>query len=401
MVSNIIMNKPILITAIISCMIISSCKKEQPPHPQAVSVNLYTVKSQKVIYYDRYTATAAALSQVNLHPQVQGYITGIFFKEGSFVKKGEKLYEIDRTIYENNYNAALANLNAAESNLKQSQQDATRYEYLNKNRAVAKQIYDHAIATLENSQSAYKAAQEALKTAKTNLDYSIITAPFDGSIGFSQVKLGDLAAGGATLLNTISTVDPMGVDFLINEKLLPYFENIQDNKMPPIDSLFTLILPDNSAYSFTGKISVIDRAVDSQTGSIRIRLVFPNPKHALRTGMSLVVLVHNLDLTPQLVIPYSAVVEEMGEYFVYQSKDSVMSNSDAGESSSTASPQRHALFAFQRKISLGAIIEPNVIIKKGLKDGDKIVVAGVQSLHNGSPITQKEGSSNVNARTTR
>jgi RND family efflux transporter MFP subunit len=384
------MNKVILITAIISCLFFTSCKQDQTPPPPSVPVNLFTVKSQKVVYYDRYTSTAAALNQVNLHPQVQGYITGIFFKEGSYVKKGAKLYEIDRSIFENNYNTAAANLKVAEGNLKQSQQDADRYESLYKNRAVAKQIYDHAMITLENSHNAYKSADEALKTARTNLSYSVITAPFDGTIGFSQVKLGDLAIIGQTTLNTISSDDPMGVDFLINEKQLSYFEDIQNNTNPPVDSLFTLILPDNTFYPYMGKLSVIDRAVDSQTGSIRIRLVFPNIKHQLRAGMSLVVQVHNLDSNLQMLIPGNAIVEEMGEYFVYLAKDSVIVNPAKTASSSQQGKRDPVLFAFQKKVKLGATIGPNVIVKDGIKDGDKIVVDGVQSLHNGSQISQKE-----------
>lgn len=388
------MNKLILVTAIITGLILSSCKKEQPVRAPSIPVNLYTVKSQKVVYFDRYTATAAALSQVNLHPQVQGYITGIFFKEGSYVKKGQKLYEIDKSIYENNYNTAAANLQVAEGNLKQAQQDADRYEYLNKNRAVAKQIYDHAMVALENSKNAYKSAEESLKTASTNLGYSTISAPFDGEIGFSQVKLGDLAVTGQTTLNTISSVDPMGVDFLINEKQLSFFEKIQDNSGDPVDSLFTLILPDNSSYPFTGKISVIDRAVDPQTGSLRIRLVFPSPKHNLRTGMSLVLQVRNLDSNPQLVIPNSAVVEEMGEYFVYEAKDTVVKNSGEKEGNPGQQKNSNATFAFQRKVKLGAIIGPNVIVKEGIREGDKIVVDGVQSLHNGSAIAPKDRRNN-------
>jgi membrane fusion protein (multidrug efflux system) len=338
-------------------------------------VNLLTVKSQKVVYYERYTSTAVALSQVDLRPQVQGYITGLFFKEGSYVKKGDKLYEIDKSIYENNYKTAAANLKVAEGNLKQAQQDADRYESLYKNKAVAKQIYDHAMITLENSKNACKSADEALKTASTNLNFSVIIAPFSGTIGFSQVKLGDLVNVGQTILITISSDDPIGVDLLINEKQLSYFENIQNNSTHPVDSLFTLILPDNSFYPFIGKISVIDRAVDSQTGSIRIRLV---------------VQVHNLESSPQLLIPGAAVVEEMGEYFVYVAKDSV--NVIQGETGN--SPQQGkknlALFAFQKKVRIGATIGPNVIVKEGIKEGDKIVVDGVQSLHNGSQISQKE-----------
>ena len=349
-------------------------------------MNLFTAKAQSVTYYDRYTATTVALNQVNLLPQVQGYITGIFFKEGSRVKQGQKLYDIDRRIYEDNYKTAAANVKVAEGNLKQAQQDADRYQYLNNNKAVAKQIYDHAMITLENSQNAYQSALAALRTAETNLTYSIITAPFDGTVGFSQVKLGDLVTVGQTVLITISTDDPMGVDFLINEKQLSFFNDLQNMRHRLIDSLFTLILPNNSLYSYIGKLSVIDRAVNPQTGSIRVRLLFRNPTSSLRAGMSCVVRVHNQDPTAQLVIPNKAVVEEMGEYFVYVAKDSVITNSSdaAGEHPAAKDPPH--LFAFQKKVQLGAIIGPNVIIKNGIEEGDIIVSDGIQSLHNGSHI---------------
>jgi len=380
------MNRPLLSIAFIGCLVLCSCKQVQPPPPPSVQVNLYSVKAQRVTYYDRYTATTVALNQVNLLPEVQGYITGIFFKEGSRVKRGQKLYDIDRRIYEDNYNTAAANVKVAEGNLKQAQQDADRYQYLNNNKAVAKQLYDHAMIALENSKNAYQSTLEALKTATTNLAYSTITAPFDGTIGFSQVKLGDLVTVGQTVLITISSDDPMGVDFLINEKQLSFFSNLKNTVHQSVDSLFTLILPDNSLYSYIGKLSVIDRAVNPQTGSIRVRLLFRNPKTSLRAGMSCVVRVHNQELTAQLVIPNKAVVEEMGEYFVYVAKDSVMNTDDkSGEQSAAKRDPR--LFAFQKKVQLGAVLGPNVIIKDGIKEGDNIVADGIQSLHNGSPIT--------------
>ncbi len=374
------MDRIFLSLSLIISLVFYTCKPDPPPPPQAVQVNLFTVRAQPVTYYDRYTSTTVALSQVNLLPEVQGYITGIFFKEGSHVKQGEKLYEIDRRIYEDTYNNAAANLKVAEGNLKQAQQDADRYEYLNNNKAVAKQLYDHAMIALQNAQSAYKSAEEFLKIASTNLNYSVITAPFDGTIGFSQVKLGDLVTVGQTVLITISTDDPMGVDFLINEKQLSYFENLQRNRYNSIDSLFTLILPNNSLYPYTGKLSVIDRAVNPQTGSIRIRLLFPNPKYYLRAGMSCVVRVRNQESTDQLIIPNKAVVEEMGEYFVYVAKDTSMTNG------TDASKKDDGLFAFQKKVQLGVTIGPNVIIQDGINSGEKIVAEGIQSLHNGSRI---------------
>jgi RND family efflux transporter MFP subunit len=383
--------------AILSSLVLLSCKPKQPQLPPPVPVNLFTVTARPVIYYERYTATTVALSQVNLLPEVQGYITGIFFKEGTYVRKGQKLYEIDRRIYEANYNTAAANLKVAEGNLKQAQQDADRYEYLYNNKAVAKQLYDHAMITLENSKNAYKSAAELLKNANTNLNYSVISAPFDGTVGFSQVKLGDLMTVGQTVLITISSDDPMGVDFLINEKQLSYFDDLQKGKHSSADSLFTLILPNNTMYPFTGSIAVIDRAVNPQTGSVRIRLHFPNPKFYLRAGMSCVVRVHNQDAAPQLLIPNKAVVEEMGEYFVYVAKDTAMTGSRDTTRERSAARQDHGSFAFQKKVQLGATIGPNVIVKNGINEGERIVADGVQSLHNGSQIAPSEDRSAVHS----
>src|ERR1700744_5267427 len=279
------MNKVILNVVLISSVLLAACSKKQPPVNPEVPVNLMKVKAQSVLYYDKYPSTTAALSQVNLLPQVQGAITGIFFTEGGHVKKGQKLYEMDKRIYQAAYDQAVANLQVSQGTLVQSQQDADRYAYLNKYNAVAKQLYDHAIITLENSKSTVRASQQAVRSAKTNLGYSTVYAPFDGTIGISQVRLGNVVSVGTTVLNTISTDDPMAVDFIINEKELPKFEKIQLYKNP-IDSLFTITLPDNSVYPFTGKLSIIDRAVDSQTGSITLRLVFPNKDGILRAGMS-------------------------------------------------------------------------------------------------------------------
>ncbi len=377
-----------------------SCKEKKQPPPQKVPVNLYTVASRPVTYYDQYPSTTEALSQVNLIPQVQGYVTGIFFKEGAKVKKGQKLYEIDQRVYNDTYQQAVANLKVAQGTLVQSRQDADRYVYLNQYHAVAKQLYDHAIITLNNAKNSVKAAQQTVKTAKTNLGYSVIYAPFDGTIGFSQVKLGNLVVVGQTVLNTISTNDPIAVDFYINEKQLAGFEAMEQDKNNDPDSLFTLLLPDNSLYPYVGKISIIDRAVDPQTGTIRVRLVFPNPNDSLKAGMSCVVRVHNQDTSPQIIIPNRAVVEQMGEYFVFIVKDTVINNSDSvtanGKShkskADTAAPKGPQLLAFEKKIQLGQTIGDNVVVTKGLTDGEKIIVDGIQQLHDGVAVNPGKAS---------
>ena len=389
------MSKITLCLIFICSIAFFSCSQKQAPPTPPVPVNLFTVKAQHVLYYDKYPATTQALSQVNIYPQLQGYITGIFFTEGTHVKKGQKLYEIDRRLYEAAYDQAVANQKVAHGTTVQSQEDADRYEYLNKYKAVAKQLYDHAVITLQNAQNAENAAGESVKSAKTNLAFSVITAPFDGTIGFSQVKLGNMVTVGQTILNTISTDDPMAVDFLINEKQLPAFEALEKGKQNTPDSLFTILMPDNSLYPHTGKISVIDRAVNSQTGAIRVRLVFPNPEYNLKAGMSCVVRVHNQESTPQLLIPSKAVVEQMGEYFVFVDKDTLVAANPASEKKDEKKDDKKdekkeemvpGHIALEKKVLLGQTIGPNVIVEDGIKEGDKIVIDGVQLLHDGSKI---------------
>ncbi len=375
------MNRKNILVLLIVCAAFIRCTDKKPQQSNVVPVNLYTVKTQKVFYYDKYPANTVALSQVDLRPEVQGYITAMDFKEGDHVKKGQKLYEIDQRLFQQAYDQAKANLDVAKGNLTEAQQDADRYTYLNKTDAIAKQTLDHAIITLDNAKNSVKAAEEAVKTTETNLTYSTISAPFDGTIGISQVRLGNMVTVGTSVLNTISTDDPMGVDFLISEKQLQHFEDIKDNNQQAVDSLFTIVTPDGSLYPYTGKILIIDRAVNTQTGTIDVRLTFPNPKYSLRPGLSCVVRVHNQDTTPEMVVPNKAVVELMGEYFVYLAKDTVARNQD--DSTKT----HPVMIALQRKIQPGRIIDPNIIIKGGIKPGDRIVVDGVQSLHTGSVIS--------------
>ena len=384
------MNRVILSTIFLSCLVVTACQKKQaPPNPE-VPVNLLKLKPKTVLYYEKIPATTRALNQVNLLPQVAGAVTGMYFTEGTEVHKGQKLYEIDERLYKAAYDQAVANLEVSQSSLVEAQQDADRYVYLNKYNAVAKQLYDHAVVTLEQAKSTVKASEQQVKTAKTNLTYATVYAPFTGTIGISQVRLGEVVSPSVTTLDTLSQDNPMAVDFIINEKNLPFYEKLQHQKIQ-VDSLFSLLMPDNSLYGHLGKLAIIDRAVDPQTGTIRVRLVFDNPDSYLRAGMSCVVRVHNQDVGPQLVVPNKAVIEQMGEYFVYVAKDTLIKVSPDSlkkmDKKAAASANKPKLIAVQKKVQTGQVIGADIIIKSGIKAGDRIIVDGLQSLHDGVPIT--------------
>jgi membrane fusion protein (multidrug efflux system) len=381
------MNRVVSSLVIISCLAVVSCKQKQTPPTPPVPVNLMKATARRVLYYDRYPATTVALSQVDLHAQVTGYIMGIYFTEGTHVTKGQKLYSIDERLYLASVDQAKANLRVDSGNLKQVQQDADRYVYLNKYNAVATQLVDHALISLQNAKDSVIAAQQQLKTAETNLTYANIYAPFDGTIGISQVRLGNLITPGTTVLNTISTDNPMAVDFLVNEAQLGHFLDLKNHKQAEIDSLFTIVLPNQQVYSQLGKISIIDRAVDPQTGAITVRATFPNPDYSMRAGMSCVMRVHNQEESPVIVIPSKAIVEQMGEYFVFVAKDSTYKDPADSANKKADTVQTPKLRAFQVKVQEGQTIGPNVVIRAGLNEGDMVVVDGVQALHDGSVVT--------------
>jgi membrane fusion protein (multidrug efflux system) len=352
-----------LIAGLLSCSGNPANKKTEVP---AIPVTVSNVRLVKAVFYNSYPGNITALKEVELRGQVSGYITGIYFTEGKEVHSGEKLYEIDRRKYEATYKEAQSNVKIAEDNLEKVQRDANRYTDLAKQDAVAKQLLDNSMTDLNNTRQQVDAANSELVKAKTDFDYSLINAPFDGTIGFSGVRLGTLITPGQTLLNTVSSDDPMGVDFEISENELSRFRQLENAGISTNDTTFKITLPDNSTYPFFGKISVIDRAVDPLTGTIRVRITVPNHEKILKAGMSCKVLVLNAYAGEQIVIPLESVLEQLSEYFVYIIKDNK---------------------AQQVKVSLGPRVNANVIVLKGLKGDETIVIDGIQKLHDGSEIT--------------
>jgi membrane fusion protein (multidrug efflux system) len=355
------------ISAVSMALLPISCKKSSTINQFGgpVPVVPYTVEQRNIAYYDSYPGTVAALNEVELHSQVGGYITGIYFKEGSKVLKDQKLYEIDRRKYSAALEQSRANVKISEANLEKAQRDADRYTSLLTQNAIARQIYDDALTYLEDARMQLKAAESNLVNAETDYNYSLITAPFSGTIGFSQVKPGTYVVPGQTLLNTISTDDPVGVDFYINEKSISGFLDIKRREISKADSTFRILLPDNSEYQYNGRLSVIDRAVDRQTGTIKVRLEFPNQEGNLRPGMDCKVKVLNGSSGSQVVIPFKAVIEQMSEYFVYTIKNDT---------------------AKQVKVVPALNLGEYIAVKGGIKPGDEIVLEGLQKIHNGSAV---------------
>lgn len=335
-----------------------------PPPP--VSVSVITVKDTVAGSYDEYPATVAALNEVKLTAQVSGYITGVYFKDGDKVSKGERLYTIDQQVYGANLQQAIANLQVQQTNLLKAQKDADRYHELQKHDAIATQQVDYADAALDAARKQVAAAQANVNAVRANVGFAVIRAPFSGTIGISQVKAGTAVVAGQTVLNTVSTDDPVAVDINVNQNDIFRFLKLQQQKQDKFDTTFTLYFG-GDRYDFPGKIYLIDRAVDQQTGTIKARLLFPNQRGMLKPGMNATVKVATNNRFPSIVIPYKAVTEQLGENFTYV----------VGDSNKVR----------QQKVELGPQLGGGVVITSGLQPGDRVVVEGVQNLHQGSVIT--------------
>jgi len=358
--------------ALAALMSWSACGGKPDPSQQQfppTAVNLYTVKEGSAEYFDLYPATVSALNQVDVRSNVAGYISGIYFTEGQVVRKGEKLYSIDAQQYKGNYEQAVAGLKVAEANQIKAQQDADRYEELSKQDAVARQTLDHAVADLEAAKKQVEAAKANVSAVETNLRYTTIYAPFSGTIGISAVKMGASVTPGQTILNTISSDDPMAVDIAADQKQIPQFIQFEQKKTSrTLDSTFTLMLADRTIYSDYGKMFMIDRAVDPQTGTIKARFLFSNGQRLLKPGMNVNLRVKNYLPAKSILIPFRAVVEQMGEYFVVKDNKAAI-----------------------HKVSLGNRIRDLVVVQQGVQPNDEIVIDGVQKLRDGAAVTSASG----------
>ncbi len=359
--------------SLIGAAIITSCggkQQQQQAGPQAIPVTVTPVKEEIVVKGEEFPGTIVPINETELRAEVNGYITGIFVADGSSVSKGQRLYEIDRVRYEAAEEQARSALTIAEANLARVKRDVERYRKLADQDAIAKQTLDYAETDLSNAEAQVASARAALTSASTNLNRSVITAPFSGTIGISQVRTGALVSAGSTLLNTISSVNPIAVDFPVNEQFIQRFLDLQKQSTAERDSTLRISLPGGGLFPNPGRIIAIDRAVDRSTSTITVRASLPNPDGVLRAGMNVRLLLRTRSTSKELVIPYRAVTEQLGQRSVFVVTDS-----------STAE---------QRSVRLGTRVSDEIVVTEGLTLGENVVTDGVINLRPGAKVTVQQ-----------
>ena len=340
------------------------------PPPQDVGV--VDIHAHRVLLTSELPGRTVPYAISDVRPQVSGIILKRLFVEGSEVKAGQVLYEIDPKPYQAAYDNAKAALASAVANAVTKVAAAKRYASLLKVNAIAVQTYDDAKAAAEQAKAAIEQAKANLETARINLGYTQVTAPISGRIGISTVTPGALVtADQSTALTTIQTLDPIYVDIPESgAQLLQLEQAVAQGQMTPVQKLSAnvgLVLPDGRAYAQKGKLQFADVTVDPNTGSVTLRAIFPNPNRVLLPGMFVEAKV------AEGVDPHAILAPQQG-----------VAHNPKGQPTALVVGKDNKVE--MRVLTVGRAIGNAWLVHSGLKPGDRLIVEGLQKIKPGQVV---------------
>jgi RND family efflux transporter MFP subunit len=373
----------------------SGAKPEAQMAPPPV-VEVARVEQRDVPIYSEWIGTLTGQVNADIKAQVAGYLLTQNYKEGSYVTKGQLLFEIDPRPFQALLDQAKGQLAQAEAQLAQyeaqlataeanqlrSQLDVEKYDPLAKANAVSKQDFDNAvqtnlankaqvqaaIAAIGAAKAQIQASQAAVETATINLNFTRIVSPIDGIIGVAQAQVGDLVGTSTGTLTTISTLEPIRDYFSVSEQEYLAVRK-QFSGSGPEHWKLQLVLADGTTYSHPGEFYFADRQVNQNTGTIRLAALFPNSGNVLRPGQYGKVRAVLRVQRNALLIPQAAVTDQQGSYVV----DAV------GTDDRVAT----------RSVQVGERTGTMWMIEKGLQPGERVVVEGQQNLRTGMRVQSK------------
>jgi len=357
------------------------CSNPEQPKPPPPEVVVVQVEQKDVPIRKEWIGTLEGLVNAQIKPQVTGYLLRQTYQEGSFVKKGQLLFEIDPRTFRAALDEAKGKLANAEGQLAttqanqvKAQQDIDRYTPLAKEQAIPQQDLDNAVqanaaaqAQVRAARAQIEAAKAAVESAQLNLGFTKVVSLINGIAGIAQAQIGDLVSQ-SSLLTTVSTLDPIKVYFPVSER--EYLEYVRENPESARNHpALELVLADGSIYPQKGKISFSDRQVDVKTGTLRVQGVFPNPGNVLRPGQYARVRAITKTAKGALLVPQRAVTEQQGSYQV-----AVVTSDNTIEI---------------RPVGVADRVGTQWIIENGLKPGERVVAEGIQKVSPGAIVNPK------------
>lgn len=349
----------------------AAAQKEAPPPV----VGVVTVHPETVALTTELPGRLESLRTADVRAQVGGIIQKRLFQEGSYVRAGQPLYQIDSSTYQADLESSRAQLAGAQATLAKANADLARYKPLVAADAISKQDYDAAVTAKRSAEASVKAAQAAIKSAGINLNRARITAPISGFIGQSKVSEGTLLnAGDTTVLATIRQTNPMYVNITQSAtEVMKLRQQVAEGKLSSVDGAIEVgIKFDNGeVYPHKGRLLFSDPSVNETTGQITLRASVPNDKNILMSGLYVRVLMEQVAADNAFVVPQQAVTRG--------TKDTVMIVNAKGEME-------------PREVTVAQQQGTNWIITAGLNDGDKVVVDGtsIAAMMGAKKVTPKE-----------
>jgi RND family efflux transporter MFP subunit len=370
------MQRLVSLSALAICgLLVFACSRkaaQAPPNPPEVLVTTVTPKDVPRVL--ERVATLDGFINANINAQVQGYIISRDYTEGSVVKKGDLLFQIDPRPFEAALAQAKATLAKDQATLAKAEADEKRALDLFNKKVISDQERDSAIAAAGSGRANVQADEAAVKQAELNLGYTKIIAPIEGVAGIATAQVGDLVGPTAGPLTTVSQIDP--IKAIVNAGEGPFTDFISRHpdaaeRNAYVKTLdFELILGNGSVYPQKGKFYALDRNLDPKTGSIRYEVTFPNPGNILRPGQFGKVRFVADQKKGAMVVPQEAVNELQGNFQV------------------AVVDQNNKVSI--RPVKMGERIGGMWEVTDGLKPGDKVVVEGLQKARDGSTVTVKE-----------
>jgi RND family efflux transporter MFP subunit len=334
-----------------------------PPHVSVVAASAQDVPKQR-----EWVATLDGYVNAQIQPQVSGYLIKQNFREGSLVRKGEVLFEIDPRPFQAALNQAGAQLEQAKARLALAEVNVRRDTPLAQQRAIAQSQLDSELAALQEAKANVQAAQAAVETVRLNLSFAKVRSLIDGIAGTATVQMGNLV-GPTSVLTTVSKLDPIKVYFPISEQeYMAYTKasrNVSGAKSMG-DMSLELVLSDGSTFGQKGKVAFTDRQVDPQTGTIRMVGSFSNPGNLLRPGQFARVRAITGVMKSAVLIPQRAVSEIQGDYMV-----AVVGNDNK---------------VATRKVKVGERIGQMWVIEDGVVAGERVITEGGMKVRDGMPV---------------
>ena len=372
-----ISRKTVFAALILAAGLLGACKdgkqaRQAPPPAGPMEVSAITVAAEPTRLAIELPGRTAAYRVAEVRPQVSGIVQKRLFVEGSEVKAGELLYQIDPATYQATLASAEATLARAEAQEYSSRLKATRYANLVKTKAVSEQEQIDADAAWKQAQAEVAAARAEVQRARINLDFTRVTAPIGGRIGRSLVSEGALVtAQQATALATIQQLDPLYVDVSqSSNELLQLKRKLSTMKAEENSQLRTevhVILDDNTLYGEVGMLKFSDASVDQSTGTVTIRAIIDNPHHGLLPGMFVRARLTSEQPEAAIFVPQASIVRNNRGQAMVMLVD--------GESKVEARP-----------VETGQNAGDRIMITRGLGGGEQLIVAGLQKIKPGVPV---------------